>query len=369
LHFRRGPSCSWIITAPLYLSFCLGLFALLGALLVVEWRWIGPPPYSGFTIAALVCSGFGELLYLIAGLRLLYRWGKAFRIDTVTFDRLRQLVTIRKGVFVPLSVSEVYFAEVEALHIGRKTVHAKRNKDHLVYPVSLALADDKHAPLLEYDDYFQARRMAEEAAAYASLSLIDATVEPPQFIEADKVGKPLRTAQQGVRARPTLAPLPRGSRCRVAWEEETAVVRLPIAGLPFVLADSLKGAVILALISAGVGGCVWWMTKDSNRTAGAVLATLLIFWLPWLSLFLLKWLFFKLRATTIRVDGTGLHYRARGLLYRSTRRISHAELRSIRVNENTVEILTTREGLRFGDKLTAAEREWLSDALNKLAAG
>jgi hypothetical protein len=272
-------------------------------------------------------------------------------------------------VFVALSAREYPFPEIDAMHIGRKAVHAYRARYHLVYPVSLLLADGTHGTLLEYDDYFQARRMAEEAAAYGSLPLLDASVEPPQFVGADKVGKPLRPTVQGVRVKPMVALPPRGSRCRVAWEQETAVVRLPLSGLAYVRDEFVKGVAILALITAGVAGIVWWWTSVLQKATSAALGTTFFFCLPLLSLFLLKWAFFQIRGTLIKVDNNGLHYRTRALLFRSTRSILHVDLKSIRPDGDVIEILTSRERIRFGENLTASERVWLCDALNKLAVG
>ncbi len=365
LHFRRGPSCFWIFSAPLFFSYCLSFVGLLTAALVYGLLWIGPGPYSTAIIVALSCAGAVLLVSLFVGFRLLYRWGKTFRVWSVTFDAVEQMITARWGLFVPFRVREFPFAEVEAMHVVRKAVRGTR----LVYPVSLVLADAIQVPLLEYNDYLPARRTAEEAAAFASRPLIDATVQPPQFIAADKVGKPMRAAGPPVGVKTPVAAPPHGCRCSISWEKETVVICVPPRSFRLVTIQNVKIGVVLALIAAAAGGGAWWHTGDTRKSAAAALLTLLVFCLPLALLFLAKRLLMTRRTTTIRVDEEGLHYRARGLLYRATRRIPHEELRTIRLNENAIEILTARERLRFGEHLNAPEREWLCAALNQLVTG
>lgn len=347
LCFRRGPSCSWIITAPLFLGYCLVLYS------------------SGLYFLVTEQYGWLSLLFLVPGSFYAYRWGKAFRYRSAAFERRYEAVLVRRGVFFPLLVREYHFADIEALRLDRKWVRARRNKNVLVYPVSLSLADGTRALLLEYTDYFQARRMAEEAAMYATLPLLDASVDPPQLCPADQVGKPLRaTATECVR--PSLALAPRGSRCRIVWEGETAEVRLSAGVLALVLRNNIKRACVLALLASSVSGVVWWVTGDPQMTRNIALGAF-SFYLALLCLFLLFGMVFQVRTTTIRIDRVGLAYRARGLLFFRTRRIPHGELKGIRQDGNVIEILTARERLRFGEALTGPERQWLCESLNKLA--
>jgi hypothetical protein len=349
LCFRRGPSCSWIIAAPLFLGYCVVLYGTsLYLLATQQYGWL-------------------SLLFVVPGSFYVYRWAKAFRYQSATFDRRYEAVLVRRGLFIPLLVREYHFADIEALHLARKWVRVRRNKHVPVYPVSLELTGGMRALLLEYADYFQARRMVEEAAVYATLPLLDASVDPPQLCPADQVGKPLRSSEAAGRVQPSLAEAPRGSRCRIVWEGETAEVHLPARGLAFLLLNNIKRVCVLALLTGGASGIVWWVTGDAQTTRNIALGIVGYICLPLLSLFLLFGMIFRIRATTIRIDRASLAYRSRGLLFQHTRRIPHAELKSIRQDGNVIEILTARERIRFGDTLTAAERQWLCESLNKLA--
>jgi hypothetical protein len=111
-----------------------------------------------------------------------------------------------------------------------------------------------------------------------------------------------------------------------------------------------------------------WLTGDWQKWGHLALLGTLWFVAPLGTLVLLVSVFFNFRTTTITVDNAGLHYHNRALLRWSTRHIPHGELKGIRLDGNAVEILTIRKRLRIGEQLSATERVWLCESLNKLAA-
>ena len=371
LHFRHGPSCFWIVTAPLYFVACVVFSAVLSVPLWYGLQALRSDPSAILTVAGLSCAGLLWLGFSIFGLRRLYKWGKAFRFWSVTFDRVQQTVSARWGLFVPLRVRQYLFAEIEALQLGRKTVRGYRGRSYVVYPVHLLLSNGRQPQLLEYTDFFQARRMAEEAARYAD-SAVDRRdgMKPPQFNRGVTVLRANRCAvEPGVGNKPLLPPAPHGSRCQISWEDEAAAVRLSYSGWAGPLTRLFKFLSYVGLVGGVPLVLLGWLTGDWQKWGSLALLGVLWGVAPLGTLIFLVSVFFTIRTTTITVDSAGLHYHNRALLRGSTRHIPHGELKSIRLDGKAVEILTLRKRLRVGEQLSATERAWLCESLNKLAVG
>jgi hypothetical protein len=313
--------------------------------------------------------GLFSLVYVVPMSIIVFKLGRGFRYWSATFDEARQTITTRWGLFVPFVVREYRFHELSAIQLNQRTVHEYHDVYTVYYLVYLRLIDGASSKALEYTDFHQSWSLAERLAVGARLPLVDATVEPPQLIPAGQVGQPLRRPSRQPHVKPLLPLAPYDCRCTVRWEDTTGIIRLPLPVYPFLVVGTVKFLGVLVLLTFCVCAGALLMGRDVPGAVSMGSWIAIYVFVPLFVVGQVLRLLFGFSRTTITVDDVGLHFRMRALLYGSTIRIPHEELKSIRLDNDVVEIIGDRDRIRFGDHLTATERHWVCDALHRMAVG
>lgn len=215
--YRSGGGCLALFFGPLFL--CAGVLLMAMPFLGEGFR---PKDSKGKEMPVAMALVMGALFVTVGASAAFGRSGKVL-------DRRADTLTAWWGLLVPFRRKEHRLSAFTCVSLGRE-VRRSKNSTYTVYPVCLEGGGMPRVTLEEPREPLAARAVAEDAAKFLGLTLVDTSTGEKVVRKLGELDESVRDRARRTGERPEVPPPPAAARCRTRVVADTLCIEVPSLG-------------------------------------------------------------------------------------------------------------------------------------------